>query len=337
MGGSLSLLKKSMAVFAAGALALLGLAACSDSTVQSTKKASADGPAAQEQTVNVGTLATEDFLPMWKAEKEKLFAKQGVKVKISVFSSAQELSAALAAKAIDGAMTDIPVAASLTKGGTPITLSWVTLGQTAKEGRFGIMVGPKSKVRDLKDLAGTPIGVGSGTMLEYVMDRLMLNAGVEKSQIMKEEMKKLPVRFQLVMQGEAEAGVFPASLLALGELQGAKVIAEDTAGENLSQSVMAFRSDFVKDPAGQKAVKGLRAAWDAAVKQINANPEMQRELMVANTKLADPLKATYPVPHYPTAARPQAESVKSVLEWMKEKGYADSLSYDPKSGALKKA
>lgn len=284
--------------------------------------------------VTIGTLATEDFLPMWKAQDMGLFEKDNLKVNIEVFNSAQELSAALAAKAIDGAMTDIPVAANLSQGGTPMTISWVTLGQKPDEGRFGIMVGPKSQVNNLGDLAKTPIGVGSGTMLEYVMDKLMLDAGIAKEDIKKEELKKLPVRFQMVMQGEVEAGVFPASLLALGQSQGAKVIADDTSGDNLSQSIMAFRTEFANTDSGKAIIEKLSAAWDTSVDGINSEPEAQRALMLANAKLPDNLKDTYPVPTYPKAQKPDAKLVESVLDWMKEKSYITSVKYDSDSGNL---
>lgn len=308
-----------------------GASGTSNDSAQASSENTTSGP----KPIRLGTLPVEDFLPAWMAADKNYFAEQGVEVQITQFQSAQELATALASGTIDGAMTDVPVAVSLTQGGLPMTLSWVTLGQTPAQGRFGIMVGPKSKVTSIQDLAKVPVGVGSATMLEYVMDSLFAQAGVAKDDIVVEEQKKVPVRFQAVMEGTVEAGVFPASLLAFGELQGAHVIADDTKGANLSQSVMAFRSDFLADPQGAQAVEGFARAWNKSVQQINLSEQGAREVLIANANLPEPLKATYPIQEYPEVAHPEADTVKAVLAWMDDKGYLrEHVEYDPATGAL---
>ncbi len=320
-----------MSMLVVASLALVG---CSNEQKPAESNQASDQTAAPIP-VKIGTLATEDFLPLWAAEENNYFAEEGLQVEITQFQSAQELSTALASGAIDGAMTDIPVAATLTQGGTPMTIQWVTLGMEPSQGRFGIMVGPNSQVQSVSELAGVPVGVGSGTMLEYVMDRLMLDAGIPADQIVKEEEKKLPVRFQLVMEGQTAAGVFPASLLALGELQGGRVILDDTKGENLSQSIMAFRSDFVAKDGAQVTLDGLKRVWDRSVGDINASPEAYRSVLIGHANLADPLKQTYPIQTYPLAELPSAEMVNPVLDWMVQKTYLSSpMTYDAATGAL---
>ena len=113
-------------------------------------------------TVNVGTMVTEDFLPGWAAERDGLFGTDA-QVNIITFQSAQELAAAMTSGDIDLAMTDPQVSAVLTAGGTPVHLAWITLGATPDQGRFGIQVGPDSKIASVEQLAGASIGVGSNT------------------------------------------------------------------------------------------------------------------------------------------------------------------------------
>lgn len=326
-GSPAGTLKKRVRMVLAGVLALTGLlvAGCSSSV---------NGGDTQ-QPVRIGTLATEDFLPMWVAEDKGYVTGEGAAVEITVFQSAQELSTALASNSIDGAMTDIPVAANLSAAGSPMTITWTTLGAVPQQGRFGVMVGPNSDVTSLTDLAGVPIGVGSGTMLEYVMDRLMAAAGIPEDQIVKEELKKLPVRYQLVMEGQTKAGVFPASLLALGEAQGGRVIADDTSGENLSMSVMAFRTAFAQDESGKAKIQKVQRAWDRAVDDIAANPEDYRNVLIEDANLSEVLQDTYPIPSYPKAKVPSVGDVDPVLQWMVAKGYLDDgIVFDQPTGEL---
>ena len=131
----------------------------------------------------MGTLATEDILPLWAAQAEGLFENAGLNVQVVAFQSATELIAGVASGEVNLAMTDIMVTASMFASDVDVQMPWVTLGTQADQGRFGIMVGPDSSISSLTDLAGVPIGVGSNTILEYVMDKLMEDAGVPDDQI----------------------------------------------------------------------------------------------------------------------------------------------------------
>lgn len=73
-------------------VAVLGLGAC--------------GTQQETDSIRIGTMPTEDILPMWVAEQEGLFEKAGINAEIVVFDSAQGLSAALTAGEVDIAMTD---------------------------------------------------------------------------------------------------------------------------------------------------------------------------------------------------------------------------------------
>lgn len=309
----------------AGAALLVGCG--SGAASSSAASAAASGKAL------IGTLATEDLLPFWVAEQEGLFQKAGLSVEIVKFQSASELIAGVSSGDVNMAMTDIMVTASMFAGGTDVQMEWVTLGTTSEQGRFGIMVGPDSNVKSLNDLAGVPIGVGSNTILEYVMDKLMESAGVPDSQIMVEELQKLPVRYQAMESGQVAAAALPGSLLALGEVSGCRTVADDTKGDNISQSVMIARADFAANASGPTDLDALRKVWDEAAAMVNANPEAYRSTLVANANLSDAVKDTYPISEYPMCEMPTSAMVDPVLDWMKGKGYlAKSLSYDEKTG-----
>ena len=245
--------KKAATVTCAAALAL-SLIGCGAGTGTNSANASGSGTsngnnaaasastnAAQSNSAayraTIGTLATEDILPFWVAADEGLFAEAGIDASIVTFQSATELIAAVTAGDVDYAMTDPMVAASIYAGGTDISIQWVTLGTTADQGRFGIITS-NPDIKTLQDLAGKEIGVGSNTILEYVLDTLMDNAGIAEADIKTSELQKLPVRYQAMASGSVDAAALPASLLALGEANGFAVVADDTAGENISQSVI---------------------------------------------------------------------------------------------------
>ncbi|MCL2137544.1 MAG: MetQ/NlpA family ABC transporter substrate-binding protein [Coriobacteriia bacterium] len=285
--------------------------------------------------VRIGTMATEDFLPYWLAEQKGLFESAGLNVSINVFQSAHELSTAMAAGEIDMAMTDPMVSISLAAGGTAIQILWVTLGQTAEQGRFGILAHPDSGIVSLSDLAGVPVAIGSNTIPEYTYDRLMAAAGVPAGQIVYEEVKMVPVRFEMVSNNQVAAAALPASLLYLGEKTGLVLIADDSAGENISQTVMIAREDFVTKQSGTDVLQRLQETWDSAVKLVNADPESCRQLLVEKTQLPLPIADDYPVPTYPEAKLAADWMIDNVLDWMTAKSYLTvNVAYEPATGRL---
>lgn len=295
------------------AMLAMGLVAC-------TPPASTPGTGTPALTpIRIGTLPTEDSLPLFVAERDGLFTKAGLKVTITSFQSAQERDAALTAGAIDGEMGDLIAASLMRAGGVPVKVATVMLGATAKEGRFGIAVKPGSKVTGLKDLAGVPVGTSSATIQEFVLDQLMTAAGVPAAEIKKEEVKAVPVRLDLLMSGKLAAAALPEPFLSLAEKTGAKVIADDTTGANISQTVLIFSEKFLGDAANASAVKKLLGVWDEAVGTINAAPDSFRTLLVDKARLPAPLKDTYAVNTYPKAQLPTTEEVTRVLDWMKSK------------------
>jgi NitT/TauT family transport system substrate-binding protein len=294
-------------------LLALSLAACS-------APATPAGPAGTTSaTIRIGTLPTEDSLPLWVAERDGLFTKAGLNVTITLFQSAQERDAALTAGAIDGEMGDLIAASLLRDGGVPVKVVTVMLGATAKEGRFGIAVEPSSTVTSLKGLAGVPIGTSTATIQEYILDKLMEAGGVAEADVKVEPTPKVPVRFELLMSNKLAAAALPEPFLSLAALQGAKVLADDTTGANISQTVLLFAQKYLDDAAGAAAVKKLLGAWDEAVGTINAAPNSLRALLVDKARLPAPLADTYAVNTYPTAQLPTQDEVSSILTWMKSK------------------
>lgn len=310
--------RTALAALLASALALTGCAQGATETPAETPEATVK-PAA----VKIGVLPTEDSLPLWVAEDMGYFATNDLdSVEIVNFQSAQERDAAFASGAVDAYMGDIIASANLEAGGAPVTIETVMLGADQSQGRFAVVVPPKSDVADMAQLKGVPVGTSSATIQEYVLDGLMSEAGVAQADVKVEEVKKVPVRFELLMAGKLKAAALPEPFVTLAEQGGAKIVGDDTkAKANWSQTVLVFSDAYLAKTGGQEAADAVLAAWDVAVGHINAAPDDYREMLVEKARLPEPLAATYAVNTYPTAAPPTQEQVDAVLEWMKAKGY----------------
>lgn len=338
----------------AGALALAAcaaLAGCASPAQEGGQEAGSAEPAADDAAVvRIGTMPTEDILPMWIAEQEGLFAEVGVDAEVVSFDSAQSLSAAVTAGEVDMAMTDIMRAVKLCESGAPVVMEWVTLGEVADQGRFGVLAPADAPYSTLAEMAaygasddapeGFGVGVAGNTVPEYVFDKLCEEAGLEPGAIPAVEVASLPERYGLVASGKLAGAALPASLLTLGEANGMKLIADDTQGGNLSQSVMVARAAFAEEHP--EAVKAVAGAWGAAAILCNATPEAYRTLLIENANINEAVADEYPISTYPLATtaddeylHPTDDMVAPVIAWMQERGYGgEGVTYDAATGAF---
>lgn len=338
------------AALAAAFAALLLLASLFAVGCSSGSSSGGASGGASGTSVRIGTMPTEDFLPMWAAEKDGLFEEAGVDAELVSFDSAQALSAAIAAGEVDMAMVDVPRAVKLCESGTPVVMEWVTLGTDASQGAFGVLASAEAPYSNLSEMAAylesgeggfgeEGVGVAANTVPEYVFDMLCAQAGVDVGSLPVQEVASLPERYVLAASGRLAAAALPGSMLRLGESSGMKVLAEDTEGDNISQSVMVARASFAEGSAD--VVDKVAQAWDAAVKAINADPSAYGPLLAEKANLNDAIAESYPVSTYPEAteggnlAHPEASLVEPQLEWMKAKGYSShEVAYDEASGAF---
>jgi NitT/TauT family transport system substrate-binding protein len=315
---------RSRRTVALGLVALLALALASAGCTPAAPTTSVVTPSA----VRIGTLATQDSLPLWVAEDKGYFTAAGIpKVEIVPFQSAQECQAAFSSGAVDALMTDLIVSANLRASGTKVIIPTVMLGADTAQGRFAVVAAPKAGFASMKDLAGVPVGAASSTITEYVLDQLMAEAGVPAADVKIEQVPKMPVRFQLLMSGQLKAASLPEPFVTLATMQGATIVpgGDDTLGTvNLSQSVLCVNAAFVAKPEGGLALEAMHGAWDKAVADINAAPDSFRTALVTKANLPAPLATSYKVSSYPKWTPPSAADIDRVLAWMRTKGYLKS-------------
>ena len=314
-----------LAAAMAALLAVVALSGCAASSTSGTGTASTGATTAplpaSVSVIRIGALPNEDSLSLWAAAQDGLFKKAGLDVQITTFPSAAERDAALQAGSVDAVSGDIIAAGLLAGHGFPVKIATLQLGAIPAEGRFGILANPKSGVKTLADLKTKgPLAQSSGTLAAYSADQMLAQAGIAPDSVKRSEVKKLPVRFELLQSNQVPAAVLPEPLLSLGQKQGLTLLADDTKGpQNISQTVLIFSDKYLKQAGARQAIQALLCTTDVDAAAINANPDAYRALLVDKARLPKPIANTYKISHYPAAALPTAEQVNAVLKWMQAK------------------
>lgn len=269
------------------------------------------------QTIKIGVMPIEDYLPFYVAEQENMFQEAGLRVELINFSSAQERDTALQAGQIDGQIADLVAVGLLKKGGTDIEVVSIGLGAVPEEGRFAILASPKSEIKDLNDLANVEIGVSENSIIDYVTDQMLIDAGLSKEEIKKIAIPKLPVRLEMLLSDQIKAACLPDPLASLAEFKGARLIADDTY-RNISQTVILFRKDSLNQKSQE--IKKLLTIYGEAGKLLTDNPEKYRELVIQKARIPEPLKNNYKITRFSPLQLPLKDNFESVMDWMVAKG-----------------
>ncbi|MDI6709427.1 MAG: MetQ/NlpA family ABC transporter substrate-binding protein [Thermoanaerobacterales bacterium] len=305
------------------ALSVLTLALVFTITGCNSKPASPPEKTPKTPPLRLGMLPIQDNLPFWVAERKGYFADEGLQVELIGFPSAMERDSALAAGQIDGALGDILAVAQLNNGGTKVRIVSVGQGATAEEGRFAILASPKSSISSVDQLKNVPIGCSLKTINEYVVDQLLTGAGLKPEEIKKNQMPKIPLRLEALLNGTLQAAVLPDPIAALAEVKGARLILDDTR-ENITQTVIYFREPVLEQ--NLEGVQRLMRAYARAVEDIQAGPSAFNDLLAEKARVpqevlsssAHGMQVLFSPPQLPTE-----DQVRRVLDWMSANGLLD--------------
>ncbi|AGA69267.1 ABC-type nitrate/sulfonate/bicarbonate transport system, periplasmic component [Desulfitobacterium dichloroeliminans LMG P-21439] len=304
--------RKSMATLLAIFLVLTLVAGCGQSNGSNT-----GGSQPTVSQLKIGSLTIEENLPILVAQQEGYFTEQNIQVELVPFQSPVELQSAFQAGQLDGTITDIMIAALLKSSGEDLRVTSIALGATPEEGRFAIVASPKSTIQSVQDLNGKKIGISTNSIIEYVTDGLLLEGGVNPSEVKKTTVAKLPLRVEMLLSNQIDAIVVPDPLITYVVSEGAKIIAEDSKGENLSQSVTIVNNKVINEK--KDALNRYYQAYTKAVQAINQSPDKYKELLVKNVNIPESIAESYKVQHYSEPQLPEEKDVDKVLNWLKSK------------------
>ena len=280
---------------------------------------------AAAEGLKIGLLQIEDSVPFYVAEKEGFYQQEEVQVELVPFLSALERDSALTAGAIDGAISDPIGALLLDKGRELIKITSLGLGKTPAEGVFAILAAPSSGVKTLDDLKGVEIAVSNSTIIEYVTDRLLEQQGFSPEEIRKIEVKKMPIRMQMLLDGSVQAATLPEPLSSIAAGKGARILISDADQDtSLSQTVVVISSEALASK--KEAVQSLFRAYGRAVESINADPESYRTLVMEKGRIPPFLADSYPIAVYPAPEPFGRDLYEPAAQWLASKGLIDPLT-----------
>ncbi|MBI9081167.1 MAG: ABC transporter substrate-binding protein [Pseudodesulfovibrio sp.] len=272
---------------------------------------------AENVKIRFGILPVIDTLPLQVAVQDGLFAEQGLDVELIRFASALERDTAMQAGQLDGYFGDLIATYMLINKGAPMYIALTSWRTVPGYPMFGIALSPANKDRDLDAMKGRKLGISKSTVMEFLADKMEEKLGVNGKYFSRVEIKKIPIRLQMLMTDQIDAALLPEPLLSLAKLKGGGMLA--TADNlDLPLTVLCLDHKYFKD--GGDAYAQFIVAYKQAVTRLAETPEKYRQLMAKTCRIPKPLVGEFPIYPYPMPSLPSDAELETVQTWMIGKG-----------------
>lgn len=275
-------------------------------------------PLVETESLKIAVIPVIDILPLHVADQEGFFEQLGVDVELVPVKSAQERDTLMQTGQVDGMLTDLLSPVLFNQKEAQITVVRTARKVYPGSPLFSILARPGSEISSPLDLAGVEIGTAQNTVIAYITERMLENAGLSADHIASQEVSAIPVRFELLVNGEIPAATLPDPLASGAVAAGAVLVVDDTSVPELSQSILAFSTETVQ--AQPEAVRKFLSAWEMAVEELNSNPEKYNDLLIEEGRVPESIQGTFRMPPFPEASVPTPAQLADVVEWSIDKG-----------------
>ncbi len=263
--------------------------------------------------LRMGILPVLDTLPLQVALTDGLFQDQGLDVELVPFASALERDTAMQSGRLDGYFGDMVATLLLIRAGVPMRMATVSWSSSPGQRMFAVMRAPQGARAE-----PPTVGISRSTVMEFLLDAMAERHALPLADWEVVEVKKIPIRMQMLLQGQLDMALLPEPLAGLAESRGAAVVATDELLD-MPLTVLCLRQDL--DTADLYAF--LRA-YGQAVAALAGHPEHYRALMAETCRIPPDLAAHFPVYAYPPPRLPTQAEVDRVQDWMVSKGMLDA-------------
>jgi NitT/TauT family transport system substrate-binding protein len=274
--------------------------------------------AKEDPTLKIAVLPILDALPMYVADAQGYFKDAGITVEFLPVASAAERDQVMQSGQVDGMINDLTSTVLYNKDAQKIAVVRFARTASSDKPQFSLLAGKNSGITSPDLLKGVEIGISQNTVIDYLTQRILENAGLAAADIKTINVPAIPDRLQLLNEGQLKAAVLPEPAATLAEQGGAIRVIDDSSLPSVGTSEISFGMNSLKSKP--ETVKKFLAAIEKATADVNTQPAKWDSLLSDKKLVPAPLIGKYALPKFPTASVPSEAQLKDVMAWMIARG-----------------
>lgn len=263
-------------------------------------------------TLKIGAVSSVDIVPIVIAQEQGYFTAAGVNVTFEPFKSAQDRDAAFQSGALDGIICDEIAICLYQNAGFDVKITGIT------DGDFMLVAGPTSGIKTVQDLKGKSVAISEKTAIEFTLDSILANNGLQPGDVTKTVVPAVPTRLELLLNNKVDAALLPEPFSSSAVSSGCTLLGSASQLATYP-SVVAFSQPTIAAKNAEIAAffKGCNRAAD----YINSTPIAEYEATVMQAAgYPDTMKGKIVLPKFRQNALPPEAEVQSAIDWATNKG-----------------
>lgn len=290
-------------------IALLCFTACTKNSNET--KNTDDVCMTDSATLRIAVMPTLDCLPLYVAEEEGMFERQGINVRLCPYQAQMDCDTAIQKGRIDIMVTDLVRAEYLKKRG--LLLRYLT----ATDLQWQLLAGKHTHIKRLGQLENKMVAMTRYSATAMLTDELVDSALVTNEHVFRIQINDLNVRFQMLETEVMDAMFLPEPQATAARLLGAEVL-YDTEWNDVCMGVMIAQEKTLADTLQQRQTEGLLKAYNEACDTINSRGVRYYSNLLAikcalKDGVADSLPSNY---HFSGVHLPRAKDVSKATVWL---------------------
>jgi NitT/TauT family transport system substrate-binding protein len=234
-----------------------------------------------------------DTILITAAAERGYFAQKGLRVELVNFQSALDKDAAAIAGTLDGHFCELISAIVQQASGRDFKVAAVTSATSAEARMFGLVTSPGSAGLSLEGMRGRTLLTARQTITDFLADMFWKGRGLPEDFMERRDVRKIPVRMQLLVSGRADATLVPEPMLSVAERAGGRVLMDDREFPGMPLAVVALDGRYPPRVfAAFREALGMSVAW------VNAEPAAAKAMMVEKGLVPPDIAEAYRLPYF---------------------------------------
>ena len=243
---------------------ILCMAACSGGDGNASVSDGKDDTSADSSTLSIAVMPTLDCLPIYVAQRDGLFDRESLSVRLCPFMAQMDCDTAIAGGTVQALVTDLVRGELLSLRGTPLRYVAST------DLQWQLLTSKAARIKQLKQLDDKMVAVTRYSATALLADQLVDSAKLVTERVFRIQVNDVLVRLSMMETGVMDAMLLPEPQATVARMLQSNVV-YDSSADTLRLGVIAFSEKALADTLRHQQMQAFVRAYDSACDSIAQN------------------------------------------------------------------